>query len=257
MAYETLQLERDGAVATITLNRPKQFNAFNTTLRAELLQAVEDVNADDAIRVVVLKGAGRGFSAGADLTDELPDPISQQIDTEYKPVLSRIFDGPKIYIAQVHGTAAGIGAALAMSCDLMVMEENASIYMAFAAIALIPDGGNTWLLLQQMGYRRALAAILEGKHIPAPDCLDLGLTNKTADAEGLDEAVANWARAIAAKAPMANAAAKRLLRSVGTVSFQDAISQEGQEQNPLIRSNDFRRGVEAFFAKEKPEFLGN
>ena len=257
MSYKTIMLDYYDNISKITLNRPSSLNAFNKDLRAELLSALDLIEDDKKINVVIIAGAGRGFSAGADLAEGFPDPISRQLNEEYKPVLTKIFGSEKLFIAQVHGSAAGIGAALAMCCDLLIMAEDANLYMAFAAIALVPDGGNTWLLLQQMGYRRALEVVVEGKKINASECHHLGLANRVAPLDELEAATLSWAQNIAAKSPLANSAAKRLLRTVGMSTYGDAISQEAREQDPLIRSADFDRGVKAFFAKTVPVFEGN
>lgn len=253
---DILVIEKDGALATVTLNRPGQFNALNAELREALRDMVTDIENDAEIRFAIIKGAGRGFCAGADLTGGSEYPVSDHIDREYKPFLTGIADGNKIYIAQVHGTAAGIGAALAMNCDLVTIADTATIYMAFAAIALIPDGGNTQLLLQNMGYHRAMQAILEGEKISASDCLSFGLVNKVFEASQLDVGTKEWARQLAAGAPLAQGAAKRLLRRVRKLSYSDAIGAEGLEQDTLSKSEDCTIGVSAFFKKEKPSFIG-
>ncbi|MEM8749668.1 MAG: enoyl-CoA hydratase-related protein [Pseudomonadota bacterium] len=256
MADGVLLREDQGVVATLTLNRPDQFNALNDELRQTLRDAVRDIEADDAIRVVILKGNGRGFCAGADLAGGLEVPVSGHIEREYKPALTGIAESSKIWIAQVHGTAAGIGAAFAMNCDLMTMADDATVYMAFAAISLIPDGGNTQLLLQNMGYHRALQAVLEGRKIPAEECLQYGIANKLMPKDELDAGTLQWANDLASGAPLSMAAAKRLLRHVGQIPYADAISAEGLEQDPLSQSEDFKEGVAAFFRKEKPVFSG-
>lgn len=248
--------ERKGMVAVLTLNRPNAFNAFNANLRSELLRAIEAIEADDAIRVVVLRGSGPGFCAGADLAEGFPEPVSEQIEREYKPFLTAIVESRKIYIAQVHGTAAGIGAALAMSCDLMTMAEDASIYMAFPAVALVPDGGNTWFLLRAMGYARALAAIVEGARIPASDCLSFGIANRLASPGDLEAETRFWAERLAQGAPLAMSAAKRLLRTSGLRPLAEVISLEAQEQNALTISQDCQRGIAAFRARSRPVFEG-
>lgn len=257
MSEPVLIQQADGPITTLTLNRPKQFNALDDELRAALRRAVAEIESDDTVRVVIIKGEGRGFCAGADLSGGLETPVSDHIDREYKPALTGIAQSNKIWIAQVHGTAAGIGAAYAMNCDLVTMANDATIYMAFAAISLIPDGGNTQLLLQNMGYHRALQAVLEGRKIPADECLQYGIANKLFPPDTLDEETKAWAAKLAEGAPLAMGAAKRLLRSVGKLEYGAAISAEGQEQNPLSQSNDFRAGVEAFFKKEKPAFTGS
>lgn len=256
MSEDVLLFEKSGPVATLTLNRPKQFNALNDVLRARLREAVGTVDSDGDVRVVILKGTGRGFCAGADLAGGLEHPVSKHIEREYKPALEGIAASDKIWIAQVHGSAAGIGAAYAMNCDLVTMADDANLYMAFAAIALIPDGGNTQLLLSHMGYHRAMQAVLEGRKIPADECLQHGIANKLFAPEKLDSGTMEWAQDLASRAPLAMGAAKRLLRRVGSLPYGEAISLEGEEQNHLTRSEDFQTGVDAFFAKEKPVFVG-
>ncbi|MCI5097639.1 MAG: enoyl-CoA hydratase-related protein [Rhodobacteraceae bacterium] len=259
MKFETVILETDGPVAAITLNRPEKYNTFNGALRRDLLAAVRAVNDDPTVRIVIVKGAGRGFSTGADLSSGEPveDPVSDVLNHEFKPIMEEIFLGPKLFIAQVHGPAAGVSAALAMACDLMVMEEGAYLYQAFHAIALVPDGGNCWFLLQQAGYRRALEMVLEGPKVSAAECRQLGLCNHVVAADDLDQFTKDWARRLAGKAPLAVAASKRLLRNMGQTSLGTAISMEAREQTLLMRSQDFKRGVQAFFEKKAPDFKGN
>ncbi|MDD9909431.1 MAG: enoyl-CoA hydratase-related protein [Ahrensia sp.] len=256
MSDDVLRFETDGSVATLTLNRPKQFNALDADLRRALRETTQRVEDDPAIRVAIIKGEGRGFCAGADLSAGLEKPVSEHIEREYKPSLETIADGNTIWIAQVHGVAAGIGAAYAMNCDLVTMADDATVYMAFAAIALIPDGGNTQLLLSHMGYHRALQAILEGRKIPADECLQYGIANKVFTPEELNASTLEWAKSIADGAPLSMGAAKRLLRKVGRLNYGAAISAEGLEQNTLTESEDFTTGVNAFFTKEKPNFQG-
>lgn len=255
--FETVLFEVDGAVARITLDRPKQYNAFNKRLRADFTECVNLVENDDNIRICIVCGGGPGFSAGGDLTDFGYDPISKLIMGEFKPFLAAIAEGNKIYIAQIHGTAAGISAALAMSCDFIVMAENASIYMAFAAIALVPDGGNTWHLMNAMGYRRALEAIVEGRHITAAECLNYGIANKVVASSALSGETEAWAQELSLRAPLALAATKRLLRSMTGRKFVEAIEAEANEQNALVKSNDFKRGAQAFLSKQAAVFEGN
>ncbi|MEM7189991.1 MAG: enoyl-CoA hydratase-related protein [Pseudomonadota bacterium] len=256
MTDDVLLLNREGRLATLTLNRPDKLNAFDPTLRAAMRHKVAEIEDDPEIRVVILKGEGRGFSAGADLGAGMADPLSFHLDIEYKPFLTSIAQSNKIWIAQVHGACAGIGAALAMNCDLMLMAEDSYIYMAFAAIALVPDGGNTQLLLNAMGYKRALQAALEGRKIPAAECEGYGICNKVVAADDIEAETRAWAEKLADGAPMGMGAVKRLMRNVGAMSFGEAISAEALEQTPLLKSDDFKEGVRAFFAKEKPVFKG-
>ncbi len=256
MSDDTLLVDIDGSIATVTLNRPDRLNAFNTELKASMRSAVGRLNDNDDVRVIILKGAGRCFSAGADISGEMAEPVSFHLDSDYKPFLTGIEKSDKIWIAQVHGAAAGIGAALAMNCDLVVMSDDAYIYMAFASIGLIPDGGNTQLLLSYLGYHRALEAILEGRKLNAEECLASGIGNKVVSVEKLERTTVEWAEELVKTAPLAMAGCKRLLRNVGAMSFGDAITQEGLEQTPLLKSSDFKEGVSAFMEKRKPQWSG-
>lgn len=257
MTYQTLLFETNGPVASITLNRPEKYNALHHQTRMDLIAVTEAIEENDSIRIAIIKANGAGFSAGGDLGDFGYDPISKMIDEEFKPFFETISKSNTLYIAQVHGSAAGIAAGLAMSCDFITMAEDANLYMAFAAIALVPDGANTWHLLRAMGYRRALETIVEGQKISAQDCLTYGIANKVFTAETLDEETQKWAQSLAKRAPLAVAAVKRLLRGSETLTFEQAISAEGLEQDHVLRSNDFKRGAEAFFSKKPPVFEGN
>ncbi|MDK3017225.1 enoyl-CoA hydratase/isomerase family protein [Pseudodonghicola flavimaris] len=249
-------LTRDGTVATLTLSRPEARNALNDALRAGLRQAVDEAENDPELRVIILRGAGRGFCAGADLTEPMRPPVHQRLESDYRPIYSGIAASSKIWIAEVHGVAAGIGAALAMNCDLVTMAEDATLYMAFAAIGLIPDGGCFWLLERAMGPRRALQAILEGRHIPAAEALELGLVNSLHPANSLPQETRALAGRIATGAPLAMAAAKRLIRRTDGLSYGETFSAEAAEQSLLAQSADAAEGVAAFLQKRKPAFKG-
>lgn len=257
-SFDTVNYSVANRVALLELNRSGSLNSFNEQLRAELLAAINQAESDDNVRVVIITGAGKGFSAGADLKEILAgcDSIEAQILEEYKPFLSRISQSDKTYIAAVHGAAAGIGGALAMTCDLMVMAESAYIYMAFSAIALVPDGGATWHLVNSLGYKRAYELIAEAGKLPAEQCVSLGLANKVvADAELLDYAQA-WAERLAAGAPLSQKYLKQLLQSAQRLSLDETIRLEAGYQNITFTSDDFQEGVAAFFDKRKPVFTG-
>jgi 2-(1,2-epoxy-1,2-dihydrophenyl)acetyl-CoA isomerase len=254
--HDDVRLETTGAVATVTLNRPQVYNAMDTHMRSALAEAIRTVDADPAVRIVILRGEGPGFCAGADLGEDVSDSAADQLETEYKPILMAIAASPKIWMAAIHGSAAGIGCALALNCDLLVMAEDANIYLAFAAIGLVPDGGANWLLLQAMGYARALETVIEGRRVPAGECVAIGLANRLAPPGLAFEWALEWANSLARGAPLAQAAAKRILRRVGGVDYGTAITMEAGEQQVLSASEDFRAGVAAFFAREKPEFRG-
>jgi len=261
-AYEAVRIERDGSVARLILNRPDSLNAFNAALRRDLLAAVRDLNADPELRVVILSGAGRGFCAGADLTEGFGESAANGLSTElmlneeFKPSILGISESPKLWIAEVHGAAAGVGSAYAMACDLMVMAEDAYLYQAFAAIGLIPDGGATWQLLRAVGRKRAMEIILGGDRIHGPRCLELGLCNRVVPADELPAAALELAQKMAGKAPLAVQYSKRALALADRASLAETISAEATMQHILVESEDCQEGVTAFFEKRPAQFKG-
>lgn len=256
MQSDVLEYSVSGSVCTIGLNRPESLNSFNHALRVDLLAALEAATNDPDIRIIILKGNGKGFCAGADLGEGLGRNIEDELKDEYKPIMMAIQDSPKICIAQVHGCAAGIGAALAMVCDLVVMSDNAYLYLAFAAIGLVPDGGLNWHLYHALGPRRAFETITEGKRLTAEECLALGICNEVAPIDQLADKVQQRAQKLAAGAPLAQAAVKNIQRQMAEMTLSQAIDIEAEIQQPLTESEDCRNAVAAFFKKEKPIFKG-
>ncbi|MEM9279875.1 MAG: enoyl-CoA hydratase/isomerase family protein [Pseudomonadota bacterium] len=221
------------AVCTITLNRPDSLNSFNHELRTDLLKALQIAEAHKAVRVIVLKGSGKGFCAGADLGEGLERDIEKELKEEYKPFLMAIHDSSKVCIAQVHGCAAGIGAGLAMVCDLVVMSQDAYVYLAFAAIGLVPDGGLNWHLYNSLGPRKAFETIVEGKRLSAEECLHYGICNEVVPFENLEASVLERAAKIAKGAPLAQAAVKKIMRQTGSMTLSQTIDFEAEIQKPL------------------------
>jgi 2-(1,2-epoxy-1,2-dihydrophenyl)acetyl-CoA isomerase len=258
--YETVVVERHGSVAVVSLNRPDKLNSFDSALRRELLLAVREVNEDDSVRVVVLTGAGRAFSAGADLTDMPEDKthfrVEDQLNGEYKPALMEIHEAPKPWISAINGACAGIGSAFGMVCDLTVMADDAYIYQAFAAISLVPDGGATWHLVRTLGRKRAYEVIVTGEKVRADKCLQWGLCNRVVPAKKLLEETLVWAEEIAGKAPLSLRYAKQALNAAVENSVGDTISAEAKLQHTCITSEDAQEGVVAFMQKRAPVWKG-
>ncbi len=256
--FQSLEVKVRNRVATITLNSPDSLNAIHQQMRHELLDAFEQTEADEDVRVVVLRGAGAGFCAGADLTEGMPgfDNFEAQCEAEWKPLLMHLHDSKKLHVAAVHGACAGIATAFTLSCDLIVMSEDAYIYQAFAAIGLIPDGGATWLLLQKLGYQRALDLIVNAKRLNSSECLEFGIANRVVPRDELFDHVQQWAEQMIEGPPLVQTAAKRVLRRAQTMSYSDVVDLEAKEQDKLIISEDAQSAVKAFFAKSKPVFKG-
>jgi len=258
--YQTVIVERHDAVAVVSLNRPDKLNSFDGALRRDLLRAVREVNGDDSLRAVVLTGAGRAFSAGADLGDMPQDKVhfrvEDQLNGEYKPILMEIHEAPKPWISAVNGACAGIGSAIAMVCDLTVMAEDAYIYQAFAAIGLVPDGGATWHLARTLGRKRAYEVIVTGEKIRAEKCLQWGLCNRVVPAGQLLDETRAWAREIAAKAPLSLRYAKQALNAALEETVSETISAEARLQHICMTSADAQEGVVAFMQKRAPVWQG-
>lgn len=260
--FETIKYSVEDQVAVITLDRAQTRNAVNGKMRAELHRAICQANSDNEVRVVVIAGHGKGFCAGADLTEqpadaELDGYITHQLRTEYHPVLLGIMESPKPYLCAVNGAAAGIGAALAMTCDLMVMAKDAFLYSAFGAIGLIPDGGSHWLLGRSLGGKRAFEMIAESQRLSAEHCVALGIANRMVAPEHLLEESLGWAKSLATRAPLTMQYSKQLLREASQLSLAETMDREAQIQNIHYRSNDFKEGAEAFFEKRPPKFRGS
>ena len=257
--YENVIVEVHGPVAVLSLNRPDSLNAFNTGLLRDLLPAIEAVNKDESIRVGVLTGVGRAFSAGADLTEKVDSDfvVEDQLNKTYKPILMAITEAPQPWISAVNGAAAGIGSAFAMVCDLTVMAQDAYLYQAFTAIGLIPDGGATWHLVHTLGRKRAYDLIVSGEKLKAEKCHSLGLCNRLAAPDRLLEETLEWAQELAAKAPLSLRYAKHALNDAMTHSLADTISNEAKLQHLCISSEDFAEGVAAFTQKRQPGWKGS
>jgi 2-(1,2-epoxy-1,2-dihydrophenyl)acetyl-CoA isomerase len=182
--------------------------------------------------------------------------VERLIIEEYKPMLDAIAGSTKPYVAAVQGPAAGIGMSFALNCDLMLMAEEAYLYAAFAPIGLVPDGGATWHLVRAMGYKRAYQTIVEGRKIPAPECLALGLANQVVKSEGFTATVFAYAKGLAERAPLALRYSKQLARSAMCTTLDACIRDEAALQNITIASRDAREAVQAFFQKRPPVFEG-
>ena len=253
---EIVRYEQEGAVAIITLNRPDSMNAFDTDLRAAVVEAFSKVAKDESVRAVVFTGEGRCFSAGADLKAGIDRDVEEILQSEYRPVQEAIASLPKPVIAAVPGSAAGIGLSMALQCDLLIMADNAFLLSPFTTISLVPDGGLNWLLVRQLGYRRAFQLSVESERIQAERCVELGLANKAVPAEELRTAALEWGQVLAKRAPLSIAATKKVMRFAADHDWSDAYDMEARLQGELLGSEDNKEGIKAFFEKRAPDFKG-
>jgi 2-(1,2-epoxy-1,2-dihydrophenyl)acetyl-CoA isomerase len=253
----TIKLEMRGEkTALLTLNRPQALNSFNGELRREFKEVLMKVSADNDIRVVIVTGEGRGFCAGADVTDVGGGGVEDILNAEYAPFLSIIQTIEKPVIAAINGPAAGIGMTLALTCDLRVMSADAYMMMAFANIGLVPDGGLSWLLTREIGYARAYQLAIEAEKISAQRCLEMGLVNRVVPQEKVLEESIAWADSLATRAPIAMALTKRTFRAAAQDGLRNAMAFEAQMQRTALNTEDCREGVMALMQKRKPEFKG-
>jgi len=256
--YQTISYTVHNRVATITLNNPKTMNAISQQMRLDLLDATKRVETDNEVRIAVLTGAGRGFSSGTDLSEGLAgfDDIEQQIREEYKPVLMAIENSSKLYISAINGTSAGISIALALACNLTVMADNAKLFLAFAGIGLVPDGGVSYYLVQALGHKRATQVFVEAERLSADYCLANGLVNKVVAADDLLSETQTWAESLAAGSPIAQALGQQCLKAALNDSVSEVIDLEAKLQITASTSEDSMNAAMAFFKKEKPVFIG-
>ena len=263
MSYETVIWESAHGVGRITLNRPDSLNAWTEEFGRELKQVVTVDAADPAVRAVLITGAGRGFSSGADLKagfaphpdDGMPD-LRKELHGVYHPIIAGVRLLEKPVLAAVNGPAVGIGASLAFACDLVLAAESAFFGLAFVNIGLMPDGGSTLFVPAAVGKARAFQMALLGERVPAAQALDWGLVNQVyPDAELQAEADALVERM--AKGPTRSyAGSKRALNRMLYPDLEGQLELEADLQHELARTRDFQEGVTAFVEKREPAFQG-
>ncbi len=245
----------EAGVAWIRLNRPEKMNAVNSALRAQLAEAVKQVERDPEARVVVVTGAGRAFCAGADVREFASrEGAVETIRAEYESILSRLRSMPKPVIAAMNGVAAGIGASMALVADIRIAVPEASFVEAFVKIGLTVDGGASWLLPRLIGPGKALEMFFTGRPMGAEEAERLGLVNQVVPAERLEETVGELARALAAGPAGALGAIKRSVNYSLNATFEEAMDFEFLLQGVQMEGADFKEGVSAFLEKRPPRF---
>jgi 2-(1,2-epoxy-1,2-dihydrophenyl)acetyl-CoA isomerase len=263
VAYETIIWERTGGVGRLTLNRPETLNAWTPQLGIELRTIIERDAADESVRAVVVTGAGRGFSSGADLKagfdpapdDGMPD-VYKELHDVYHPAIAGLRRLEKPVVAAVNGPAVGIGCSLALACDLIMAAESAYFGLAFVNIGLMPDGGSTAFVPPAVGRARAFQMALLGERIPAPQALEWGLVNWVHPDDRLMPEAEALVERLAAGPTRSYAASKRALNRFIYGDLDAQLDLEAELQHALGRTKDFIEGTVAFVEKRAPAFTG-
>jgi 2-(1,2-epoxy-1,2-dihydrophenyl)acetyl-CoA isomerase len=259
--YETVLYEKHEAVANIALHRPKKLNAFDGTMHEELHQALDDAAQDEEVRCIVVRGEGRGFSAGADLAqivseaDGDPDLGAYLRDT-YSRLVKRMVGIEKPIIAALHGPVYGAGVGLSLACDLRVAAENTKFSVAFVKIGLMPDAGVTFLLPRVVGLGRAMEMSMLGDAVDAEEACRIGLVNKVVADDALFEEARNLADRLAAMPTSALGRIKHSLYASFETDLETALEAEAEGQTFCGYTQDHKEGVTAFFEKREPRFTG-
>ncbi len=248
---------REGAVMTITLNRPDVLNALTSNTHRELVGALRDARADD-VRAVILTGAGRGFCVGQDLTEfrEGAGDVADRLRSNYHPTVHAIRALEKPVIAAVNGPAAGAGLSLACACDIRIAADTASFVPAFINIGLIPDSGGTYFISRLLGPARAFEWMSSGRKLTAAEAHAWGLVSEVVEADELSARAAEVAATYAALPTRGIGFTKRLFDRAPQSTLDEQLEREAELQAAATRTEDFAEGVAAFLEKRDPQFRG-
>lgn len=259
--YETILFEKTGGVANVALNRPKKLNAFDGTMHEELYAVLDEAANDDETRCVVLRGEGRGFSAGADLAQIIEgaegDPdLGEYLRNTYSRLVKRMVSMEKPIVASLHGPVYGAGVGISLACDLRVAAESAKFSVAFIKIGLMPDAGVSFFLPRVVGLGRALEMSMTGDPVEAEEALRTGLVNRVVPDEELTEETNALASRLASMPTAALGKTKRALHASFEGDLDTALEREAGGQTYCGYTADHKEGVKAFFEKREARFTG-
>lgn len=262
MAYETIQFSLEAGVARLVLNRPDRLNSFTVQMHGEVAAALDLIEADGAVRVLLVTGAGRGFCAGQDLADRAVSPggdavdLGQSVERYYNPLVRRLVALPFPVVCAVNGVAAGAGANLALAADIVIAARSAKFIQSFANIGLIPDSGGTWILPRLIGQARALAITLTGVPVPAEQAEAWGMIWRAVPDEALVEESEKLVAGFAKAPTLGLAATKAMIRASGAHTLDEELDLQRDAMRRLGHSADYAEGVDAFLNKRSPVFTG-
>ena len=256
----SIQLKIENNIAYITLNRPEVFNSFNREMALRLQQVFDKCENNDEVRAIVLTGNGKAFCAGQDLKEvtspELNPGFKKILDEHYNPIIKRIRTIEKPILAAVNGVAAGAGANIALACDIVVANKQASFIQAFSLIGLIPDSGGTFFLPRLIGFQKASALMMLGDKISAEEAESLGMIYKIVPSEEFDNTIQKLATKLANMPTRALALIKKSLNQSLTNDLESQLALESKYQIEAAGTQDYAEGVAAFIEKRKPNFKG-
>ncbi|ATL46454.1 2-(1,2-epoxy-1,2-dihydrophenyl)acetyl-CoA isomerase [Chitinophaga caeni] len=257
--FENLMLSVENGVATITLNRPDVYNAFNDAMSYELQDALKQVEKDAKVRVVVLTGAGKAFCSGQDLKASMQQGkrnLGDSLRKRYNPMIRAIRNMPKPVICKLNGVAAGAGCSLALACDMIIASENASMIEIFINIALVLDSGSSYFLPRTVGYHKAFELATKASKLSAQEAMELGFINKVVAPAELDQVVSDEAKFYAGAPTKAIGLLKKLLTKGMTEQLDAVLEYEAYCQEIAGNTQDNLEGIQAFLEKRKPAFQG-
>ncbi len=263
MTQAPVLLDRAGAVATISFNRPEAMNGLDVATKTALLDAVRTVAEDPGVRCVVLAGSGRAFCVGQDLKEHVEilhsdssDELFRTVEEHYNPIVTALALMPKPVIAAVNGVAAGAGASLAFACDFRILAENAGFNLAFAGVALSCDTGSSWTLPRIVGRAKALELLYFPQTLDSATSLEMGLATRVVSADRLADEVAELAQRLAAGPTVAYGSIRQSVAFSAGHGLEESLAVESQMMQRTGATEDHRNAVDAFLTKQPPTFHG-